>query len=68
MTALIMHKGAKPMCQHEDYTVTFADKGPTEVLDEIRNALEVRGYFHMANGRDIGMLLDRLAELEKKQH
>lgn len=55
------------MCQHQDFTVDWTDKGPAEVLDEIRDALEVRGYFHMANGRDIGMLLDRLAELEKKQ-
>lgn len=28
------------------------------VLDGIRDALEQRGFFHMANGRDIGLLLD----------
>lgn len=31
------------------------------VLNDIRDALETRGYFHMANGRDIGLLLDGAA-------
>src|SRR5688500_16055101 len=31
---------------------------PVAVLNGIRDALEERGYFHMANGRDIGSLLD----------
>ncbi|WP_461319385.1 hypothetical protein [Bradyrhizobium barranii] len=31
-----------------------------EVLDEIGEALESRGFVHMTNGRDIGMLLDQL--------
>lgn len=29
-----------------------------DVLNGIRDALEARGFFHMANGRDIGNLLD----------
>lgn len=35
---------------------------PEDVLNGIRDALETRGYFHMANGRDIGVLLDEKAE------
>lgn len=31
-----------------------------QVLNAIRDALEIRGYFHMANGRDIGILLDAI--------
>lgn len=33
------------------------------VLNGIRDALEERGYAHMANGRDIGALLDELESL-----
>jgi hypothetical protein len=34
------------------------------ILEGIAFAMESRGYAHMTNGRDIGALLDRLAELE----
>lgn len=36
----------------------------TDVLNGIRDALETRGYFHMANGRDIGLLLDELRAVD----
>lgn len=36
---------------------------PEDVLNGVRDALEERGFFHMANGRDIGLLLDELAKL-----
>jgi hypothetical protein len=38
------------------------------VLDSIRDAMESRGYFHMANGRDIGLLLDELEQLKPAPH
>ena len=38
--------------------------GEKEVLDGIRESLEQRGYFHMANGRDIGAIVDYSVALE----
>src|ERR1700743_459210 len=38
---------------------TATDATPEEVLNGIPDALEERGYVSMANGRDIGMLLDQ---------
>ena len=35
-----------------------------EVLDEIGHALERRGYAHMTNGADIGLLIDQLEWLQ----
>ncbi|WP_156433895.1 hypothetical protein [Bradyrhizobium retamae] len=35
------------------------------VLNAIRDALEERGFFHMANGRDIGKLLDDADALKR---
>jgi hypothetical protein len=37
---------------------TQTDEGPAFVLNGIREVLETRGFVHMANGRDIGSLLD----------
>jgi hypothetical protein len=33
------------------------------ILNEIGEAMESRGYAHMTNGRDIGLLLDELERL-----
>lgn len=41
-----------------------AEDTPEAILNGIRDALETRGYFHMANGRDIGLLLDDARRLE----
>jgi len=41
-------------------------KDAEAVLNEIRDALESRGYAHMANGHDIGRLVDRLEMLEAR--
>lgn len=39
---------------------THQQESEVQVLNAIRDALEIRGYFHMANGRDIGILLDAI--------
>jgi hypothetical protein len=36
---------------------------PLEVLTDIREEMESRGYFHMTNGTDIAALLDELYKL-----
>lgn len=38
------------------------DQTEKDVLNGIRDALETRNFFHMANGRDIGLLLDQANE------
>lgn len=42
------------------------DDTDSAILNEIREALECRGYVHMTNGRDIGRLLDELDHLRSE--
>jgi hypothetical protein len=53
-------------CMHDDSSHPVAgltEETPLDVLNGIRDALESRGYVHMANGRDIGNLIDELRRL-----
>lgn len=43
-------------------------EGEKQILDEIGLALESRGYAHMTNGRDIGILLDELEQSRSANH